>query len=416
MSRKSTRSSRKRKRKSSKSERSASRKALPTSPSSLSGFSPTVATIDLSALAHNVEQIRRAVPTCEILAVVKADAYGHGALTITQALGRLGITRFAVATLQEGMALRDGGVRAAILVMGALVPEQLPDLIGYRLTPVLSEAATARQLIDLLRTKTRPYPVHIKVDTGMGRLGLLPDAALDLLQSPALKGSLRAEGLMTHLADADAEEASYTHAQIERFQQLVDRTKSVGLSIPLLHAANSAAILCHPVARFTAVRPGIMLYGYHTAKRPSHVTLKPVLSFSTQVAQVRTMAAGESVSYNQSYVTPSRRRIAVLPVGYADGYSRTFSNRGWVLIHGSKAPIVGRVCMDMTMVDVTDILDVKPGDQAVLIGRQGSNEISAMDLARWQDTIPYEILCGIGHRVRRIYHPAERRSGTDREA
>jgi alanine racemase len=146
-----------------------------------------------------------------------------------------------------------------------------------------------------------------------------------------------------------------------------------------------------------------MLYGYHTAKRPSGVTLKPVLSFSTQVAQVRTMAAGESISYNQSYVTPSRRRIAVLPVGYADGYSRTFSNRGWVLIRGSKAPIVGRVCMDMTMVDVTDILDVKPGDPAVLIGRQGSNEISAMDLARWQDTIPYEVLCGIGHRVRRIY-------------
>jgi alanine racemase len=407
MSRKSTKSSRKRKRKSSKSERSASHHAVPTSPSSLSGFSPTVATIDLSALAHNLEQIRHAVPTCEILAVVKADAYGHGALRITQELGRLGISRFAVATLQEGIALRDAGVRASILLMGALFPEQLADLVEYRLTPVLSETGTARQLVDLLQTRRRPYPVHIKVDTGMGRLGLVPDAALDLLQSPAFKGPLRAEGLMTHLADADGEEPAYTQAQIERFQRLVDRARAVGLSIPLLHAANSAAILCHPQARFTAVRPGIMLYGYHTAKRPSDVTLKPVLSFSTQVAQIRTMAAGESISYNQSYVTPSRRRIAVLPVGYADGYSRTFSNRGWVLIHGSKAPIVGRVCMDMTMVDVTDILDVKPGDPAVLIGREGPSEISAMDLAKWQDTIPYEVLCGIGHRVRRIYRTTE---------
>jgi alanine racemase len=364
---------------------------------------PTVATIDLGALSHNLRTVRQAVPSgCQIFAVVKADAYGHGALAVTQTLLRLGVSRFAVATPLEGIALRDGGVRAPICVMGASLPEQMPDILSYRLTPVIYDGQIARRFAELVKPGHEPYPVHIKVDTGMGRLGLLPEETLELSQSSLFKGPLRLEGLMTHLADADNEDPTYTRLQIGRFEGLVDRLKAGGLSVPLIHAANSAAILIHPMATFTAVRPGIMLYGYHTVQnRPQD--LRPLLSLTTRIVQVRTMAGGERISYNQTYVCRPRSRIAVLPIGYADGYSRTFSNRGAVLINGQKAPIVGRVCMDMTMVDVTGIPDVTPGAEVMLIGRQGTQSISALDLAAWQGTIPYEVLCGIGPRVRRVH-------------
>jgi alanine racemase len=246
--------------------------------------------------------------------------------------------------------------------------------------------------------------VHIKVDTGMGRLGLLPDQVLPLLESPPFRGSLRAEGLMTHLADADHDDPEYTNIQIQRFQRVVQRLQAGGHRIPMIHAANSAAILFHPSAHFTVVRPGIMLYGYHTASssRPAP-ELRPVLSLITKVAQIRGLSAGQRISYSGMFTTRRPSRIAVLPIGYADGYSRTLSDRGVVLIKGRRAPVVGRVCMDMTMVDVTDIPGVSCGEEAVLIGRQGEEHISAADIAAWQGTIPYEVLCGIGPRVPRVY-------------
>jgi alanine racemase len=364
---------------------------------------PTVATIDLGSLRYNLMAVRRAVSsTCDILAVVKADAYGHGALEVTRTLIKSGILRFAVATPLEGIALREAGIEAPIVIMGGVFSEQLTDLVQYRLTPVLYDTDLARQFAGLMDQRKEPYPVHIKVDTGMGRLGILPEQALELLQSPLFKGALRAEGLMTHLADADNEDPMYTRLQIDRFERLVERLKQGGLSIPLVHAANSAAILRYPGAAFTAVRPGIMLYGYHTVSACS-TQLRQVLTLTTRVVQVRTMAAGQRISYNQTYACRLRSRIAVLPVGYADGYSRALSNRGMVLIKDETAPIVGRVCMDMTMVDVTRIPNVQVGDEAVLIGRQGSKTISAVDVAAWQGTIPYEVLCAIGPRVRRVH-------------
>jgi len=378
-------------------------------------FSPTVATIDFGALAHNVAKLRETIPrSCEILAVVKADAYGHGSLEIIRELSRQGIARFAVATPAEGISLRVGGVQAPILIMGPLFPEQIQDVVQFRLTPIIHEPAFARALSDAVGATETPIPVHIKVDTGMGRLGLLPATALELLQSPLFKAALRPEGLMTHLADADGQDPTYTHLQLQRFADVVARLHSTGLFIPLVHAANSAAILRHRAACFTAVRPGIMLYGYHTASPTVAMDLKPVLSLTTRIAQIRSMAAGDGISYNQTYVTTSHARIAVIPVGYADGYSRAFSNRGMVLVGGQEAPIVGRVCMDMTMVDVTRIPEAKPGDPVVLIGRQGTRELSALDLARWQGTIPYEVLCGISPRVPRIYiNPAVLRTDAE---
>ncbi|MBM4133044.1 MAG: alanine racemase [Nitrospira sp.] len=366
---------------------------------------PTIASVDLSALTSNLRQARRLLsPGCDILAVVKADAYGHGSVAVTEALAREGVTRFAVATIQEGAQLRDAGIQAQILVMGALPPAQLADLLGYDLTPVIYEPTIAVALAARLGAGSNPYPVHLKVDTGMGRLGLPPDQVLPLLQSPAFQSSLRLEGLMTHLADADNADPAYTKIQIERFQAVLAGLHKAGLSVPLIHAANSAAMLGHPAAHFNLVRPGIMLYGYSTAlQRGPAATLKPVLSLRSQVAQVRNLEKGDSASYNRSFIARRSTKIAVLPIGYADGYSRALSNRGYVLVQGQRCPVVGRVCMDMTLLDVTDLPVVRPGDEAVLIGRQGTDAILASDVAAWSGTIPYEVLCGIGPRVPRVY-------------
>jgi len=415
MSKRSIRSSKRKKTRSSKSERSSVPSAIRTVRSAPASFTPTIATIDLGALAHNVRKVHEATPrACEILAVVKAHAYGHGMLEITRALGRLGIARFAVASVHEGIALREAGVGVPILVMGSMFPEQLQDAVRFMLTPVLHEKETAERLAKVLKPTDPPYPVHVKVDTGMGRLGLLPEAAWELLQSPLFKGTLRPEGLMTHLADADGEDPTYTRLQLKRFAEITNRLAVAGISIPLIHAANSAAILNHRAACFTAVRPGIMLYGYASMPSTKSTDLKPILKLTTRIAQVRTMAAGTAISYNRTYVTASPTRVAVIPVGYADGYSRALSNRGAVLIRGQRAPIVGRVCMDMTMVDITQIPDAQPGDPVVLIGRQGTQELSAEDLAAWQGTIPYEVLCGIGPRVPRVYANSEDHASTKR--
>jgi alanine racemase len=380
---------------------------------SLSHDPPTLATIDLAALAHNLTVARQSIPSsCEILAVVKADAYGHGAVTVSKRLAQLGVARFGVATIQEGVTLREAGIQAPILVMGAVFPDQLPDLLAAGLTPVVHDPAIADRLAALARSRPEPYPVHIKVDTGMGRLGLAPDQVLPLLQSPWLKGPLKAEALMTHLADADSPDPDYTRTQIARFQSVVGQIEAAGLAVPFLHAANSAAILRYPSAHFNMVRPGLMLYGYQSSPDATVLSnpadhkqtlLRPVLTLSARVVQVRNLGQGESISYNRTYRTSRPSRIAVLPIGYADGYSRLLSNRGQVLIKGSRAGIVGRVCMDMTMVDVTSLPTVATGDEAVLIGRQGDEQISAAEVAAWTGTIPYEVLCAIGPRVPRVY-------------
>ena len=379
---------------------------FPQSLSSADSVEPSsIAIIDISALGHNLDQVRqRILKGCDILAVVKADAYGHGDTAIASALAGMGVRRFGVATVEEGIQLRQSGLLHPILVMGALRPEHSAAAIAHRLTPIIHDRDIAEQFAKEMPSAGRPYPVHVKVDTGMGRLGLCPDEVLPLLQSSPFQDTLSAEGLMTHLADADSEDPDFTTLQIELFRTLIGRLKASGIEIPLIHAANSAAILLHPSAHFTMVRPGIMLYGYHTiTPSDSPPDLQPILSLVTRVVQVRTLAPGESVSYNRVFTARRPSRIAVLRIGYADGYSRLLSNRGAVLIRGRRAPIVGRICMDMTMVDVTDIPNAVPGDEAVLIGQQGGLRITAAHLAAWSQTIPYEVLCAIGPRVRRVY-------------
>ncbi len=369
---------------------------------------PTYATVNLAALAHNLSRIKRYLsPGCEVMAIVKANAYGHGAVESAQTLARQGIGRFAVASLDEGIALRQAGISAPIVVLGALFEQQIVDLVAHRLTPVVSDARILPALAKAADSHSTHYPIHLKVETGMGRLGFSPEELRSLLDNPLLRSPLYVEGMMTHLADADGADSAFTERQLGAFHAMLEQIRQRGLTIPLVHTANSAAIVRFPEAHFSLVRPGIMLYGYHTL--PASVPapdLKPVLSLRTTIVQLRTIPRGGTVSYNGTFVAKRPTRIAVLPIGYADGYSRRLSNRGSVLIQGRRAPIVGLVCMDMIMVDVTDLAQLQVGETVILIGQQGQESIWADEVANWIGTIPYEVLCGIGSRVPRLYESA----------
>jgi alanine racemase len=366
--------------------------------------SPTVATVDLNALIHNLGQVRRLAPTAEIIAIVKADAYGHGAIPVARTLEAHGVTKFGVATLEEGITLREAGIRSTILVLGGLWPEHFADAVAYHLTPVLYDQSQAKAFAAYVAGRSAPYPVHLNIDTGMGRLGLTREEVGVLLSSSAFRSAIHVSGLMTHLADSDNPDPAYTTWQLTQFRAVLASLQTLAFSSSLIHTANSAAILCHPAAHFTAVRPGIMLYGYHTA---AHVhpppTLRPVLSVTTRVVQIRLLKPGETAGYNRTFLARRPTRIAVLQLGYAHGYTRLLSNCGTVLVNGRRAPIVGRVCMEMTLVDVTDVPGVSPGTEVTIIGRQGAEQVTASDLAAWQGTIAYEVLCSLGSHLPKIY-------------
>jgi alanine racemase len=338
------------------------------------------------------------------MAVIKANAYGHGAVETAKALSRHGVTRVAVVSVDEGIALRQAGITASILVLGPLFREQIQDLLAHQLTPVVSEPTVLLHLAKAATALSDPYPVHLKVETGMGRLGLTQAELVTLMTSGGFPPSLRFEGLMTHLADADGDATNVTEQQLVRFSQAIDTVKACGVPIPFVHAANSGGAVRFPQAQFSLVRPGIMLYGYHTL--PTSVTvpaLEPVMQLRTCVGQIRTLQPGHALSYNGTFTARRPTRIAILPIGYADGLNRRLSNRGQVLIHGHRAGIIGLVCMDMVMVDITDIPGVIVGDEVIVIGRQGQDQITAADMAIWAETIPYEVLCSIGPRVPRLY-------------
>lgn len=365
----------------------------------------TYAHIDLTSLVHNLTHIRRYLSgNAAVLAVVKANAYGHGAAETAKALVRHGVSVLGVVSVAEGLALREAGIAADIVVLGPAFDEQLHEVLHSRLTLVIGDQPRLTALARAAAAKQRSVPIHLKVETGMGRLGFSVDEMPLVLDALRKDTSLKVEGLMTHLSDADGKTSDYTEQQLARFHETLQLLKARGVHPPLIHAANSAAIVRYPQAHFSLVRPGIMLYGYHTL--PASVSappLKPVMTLRTTIAHLRTVRPETSISYNRTFVAARPSRIAVLPIGYADGYSRRLSNRGAVLIHGKRAPIVGMICMDMTMVDVTDIPAVRIGDEVVLIGRQDQEAIGADEVAEWSGTIPYEVLCGIGPRVPRIY-------------
>lgn len=374
----------------------------------ISTFSPTYATVDLSALTHNLTQLRRLLsPGCDIMAVVKANAYGHGAVEVSRSLMTQGISRVAVVSLDEGLALRAAGITIPIVILGPLFPEQIQDLVAHRLTPVISDPSLLPALAGATNSLPDTYPIHLKVETGMGRLGMATDELLAVIDSNRLPSPLRIEGLMTHFADSDGPTTSQTEHQLILFQRALTGIAARGLSIPLIHAANSGAAVRYPHSHYSLIRPGIMLYGYHTLPKSVQTPdLKPVLTLRSCIAQMRTIQTGGTISYNATFVAKRPTRVAVLPIGYADGLNRKLSNRGEVLVQGRRANVIGLVCMDMVMIDVTEIPETAVGDEVILIGRQGTDQITAADLAEWTGTIAYETLCAIGPRVPRRYRPA----------
>jgi alanine racemase len=366
-------------------------------------FFPTVAEIDLNALLHNLKEIRKLTGSDRaIMAVVKADAYGHGAVRISQTLEEAGVAALGVALVQEGIELRQGGIRLPILVMGSILKEQIPPLFEYQLTPVLFQDGLIPHLEKEAEEQGVTLPVHIKIDTGMGRLGIQPGQLSSFIKEILRNKRIKIEGVMTHLSSADHIGSPQLSQQLTLWKKTLDELQNFQLQPSQIHLANSAAIASLRELDSNPVRPGLMLYGYSSIRNPS-LSLEPVLAFKTRIVHLKTVPAGTPVSYGGTFVTSRQSVIATLAVGYADGYWRALSNCGKVLIHGRRVPIVGRVCMDMTMVDVTDLSRVQIGEEAVLIGKQGKESISAEEVAGWIGTISYEVLCGIGKRVPRVY-------------
>jgi alanine racemase len=378
-------------------------------PRGLPTVRPTYAEIDLAAIAANVDlACRLAGPGVQVMAVVKADAYGHGVVPVASTALTAGATWLGVAIPEEAIPLRLAGLTCRIQVLGPIPPGQADLVAAYDLDQCVCDLAQAEALDRAARAHGRRLSIHLKVDTGMRRVGLRPGEVCGVAEKLSGLPSVRLVGLMTHFADAEANEPEFAREQLGRFAEVAHALSAVPQGgMPLRHAANSAALLFLPEARLDLVRPGIMLYGYDPRGRGglTHPRLRPALRLRTAIGQIQAVPRGQSISYGRTFVAPRDIRVATLPVGYADGLGRLLSNRGQVLIRGRRVPIVGRVCMDMTMVDVTDVPEVAVGDEAVLIGRQGTEEISADEVADLQGTISYEILSRIGPRVPRVYLP-----------
>ncbi|HPR88323.1 MAG TPA: alanine racemase [bacterium] len=362
---------------------------------------PTRVEIDLEAIAFNLQGIRQRVSPAGIMAVVKADAYGHGALQVSRTALQEGASHLAVAVVNEALALRKAGIEAPILVFGGFSPEDAPLFLDWELDATLFDLQGVALLGHAARAAGRPARVHIKVDTGMGRLGVPWPQAAALGETICQTEGLELTGLYTHFATADALDKSFANLQLIRFKHVIAELEAKGIRIPLKHCANSAAILDMPESYLDMVRPGIMMYGhYPSAETTESIEIHPAMSFKTAVTQVKSIARGESVSYGRTFIADKPVTIATLPVGYADGYNRLLSNRGEVLIRGRRCPVAGRVCMDLIMAAAAE---VQTGDEVVLFGRQGEAEISVAEICALLGTIPYEVTCWISKRVPRVY-------------
>jgi alanine racemase len=371
---------------------------------SFSSGRPTVAEIDLRALSFNYQQIKKRIPkSVSILAVVKADAYGHGALPVSLKLGEMGADYLGVAIPEEGIALRKGGVNTPILILGGIFQEGAEAILRYGLTPVVFDIDSLKRLSKAAKRKRRKVKVHLKVDTGMGRLGVPFHLFPVFLKETQKFPDIEIEGLLSHFSMTDEEE-SYTSSQWERFQQVITQAKEMGISSRYIHMANSAISTAYPAYSGNLIRPGIMLYGsYPSSSFEKRINLKPVLTLKTNIHFLKSVPTGTRISYGGTFMTRRESLIATLPIGYADGYSTRLSNHGEVLIRGKRVPVVGRVCMDLIVIDVTDVPGVSKGDEAILIGRQGRQQITADEIAGKIGSIPYEVLCLIGKRVPRVY-------------
>lgn len=365
----------------------------------------TWAEIDLEAIAHNVQAVQAHVgPSVGLMAVVKANAYGHGAVPVAKTALAAGAKWLAVNRVEEGVALRRAGIQARILILGYCLPGQAATVVKHDLTPAITTLETATALADRARLLGRPFPVHLKIDTGMGRFGLLPEEVVDFARAMQNLSPLQLEGIFSHLATADEADASFSRQQLRVYRQVVAAVEAAGIHLPVKHLANSAAGLVLPHARYHLVRLGIAMYGLTPSNEVNWpVSLHPAMTLKTRIARLRVLPAGASVGYGRTYLTPAPTPIALAPVGYGDGYPRLCSNRGAMLVRGKRAPIVGRVSMDQTSLNVSGIEGVTQDDEVVVWGRQGEAEITAEEVAGWAETINYEIVTRLAARVPRVY-------------
>ena len=364
---------------------------------------PTVVTVDLGALARNYRALRALSGDADVLAVVKADSYGHGAVACSRVLEREGAAFLGVALTEEGLELRQAGVHSRVLVLGGAYGDRYDLLLGHDLTPLVFRREQLEGLAAAARTLGRRAVAHVKLDTGMGRIGVQP-GELAAFAGAARSLGVELEGLASHFANADLADHEQTRRQLELFGVAAGALAASGHRLRYRHLANSAASVSVPASRGTLVRPGVMLYGLYPGERfRPMVALEPVLRWSSEVSHLKEVAPGTPISYGSRWVASRPSVIATVPVGYADGFDRRLTNVGEVLVRGKRAKVAGTVCMDQTMFDVTDVPGVSVGDEVVLIGRQGDDAITADEVAARCGTIHYETLCGIGARVPRRF-------------
>lgn len=361
--------------------------------------------IDLNALRHNFNQVRLLIPPAtKIMAVIKSDAYGHGMVHVARELMSLGVDFFGVGDVNEGLVLRKEKIFTPTLILLGITEEECPKIIQNDLIPAVYDLNIAQKLSEEAQKAGIIQKVHLKIDTGMGRLGIPINEVIPFLSKIRSLKSLDVEGLFSHLSSADEPCDGYTQFQLDAFKRAIDSAKEMGFSLRYNHIANSAALIHCKESHFDMVRPGIMLYGSLPSRAlDKNVTLKPVMTFKSRIVQIKTVPPNSSISYGRTYITERESIIATIPVGYDNGYMRSLSNKGEVLIAGRRTMILGAVCMNLLMIDITDIPDIKVNDEVVLLGRQADEVITCEEIAEKAGTISYEIYCALGGRNQKIY-------------
>lgn len=350
--------------------------------------------VNLDAIAQNVKNIKKLIgKKKELMAVVKGNAYGHDILEISSVVLENGATRLAVARLEEAIFLRKAGITVPILVLGLTLKPQAESLVSYDITPTVCEFEMIEKLSESAVQMNKMAKIHLKVDTGMGRIGIFPDDVLRFIKRIKALKKVEIEGIFTHFSVADEKDKFYTEEQFRKFIEILTILEKEGIKIPIKHVGNSATLLDLPHMWLDMVRPGLAIYGLYPSKEVKKtINLIPAQQFKTKIVFIKELPRGESISYGRIYITKRRMRVASLPVGYADGYNRLLSNQGEVLVRGQRVPIIGRVCMDQCMIDVTNLTQVEIGDEVVLWGRQGEEMITVEEIAQKIRTINYEIV------------------------
>jgi alanine racemase len=367
---------------------------------------PVWAEIDLDKLAHNMREIRRIAKSENIIAVVKADAYGHGAIDVAPVLLENGANSLAVAIQSEAVELRRSGIECPIMILGFTPPNLIDNLLKYDIEQTVYSFEFAKRLSKMALKKNKIAKIHIAVDTGMGRIGFLPsDESCEVVCKISKLPNISIEGMFCHFSTADEKDKTYTYQQVKKYDDFYAKLKARNVYIKMRHIANSAAIIDLPETHYEAVRPGIIIYGYYPSDEVNkeNIDLLPVMTLKTNVVHIKTLPPGEYVSYGRKYKTEKETVIATLPIGYADGYTRLLFQKAKVILNGKFAPVIGKICMDQCMVDITEIQGVKIGDEVILIGQDGNNKFTADMIGELIGTISYEVVCMIGKRVPRVY-------------